>query len=232
MPIDDTDRSSEPRQTDDTEAARKARNLERRRVRRANPTDRAKAAAYAKSWRAKRREHWLEYCRSQREKKGADGRKEAAAKTKAWRDKQTPQERKETIAAIHAWRRRQPQEKQDAMRRRERALAKARRAKDLELARKKGLEKARIYGPVRRARKAIVNTFTRDDWQTLMASAKRCHWCKKRFSKNNRPTHDHVIPLSRGGGNTLENSVCACLVCNTRKGNRLVNPVTGQGILL
>lgn len=33
-------------------------------------------------------------------------------------------------------------------------------------------------------------------------------------------TIDHIIPRSRGGRNTWGNTVCACPVCNQKKGNR------------
>jgi 5-methylcytosine-specific restriction endonuclease McrA len=33
-------------------------------------------------------------------------------------------------------------------------------------------------------------------------------------------TVDHVLPRSRGGGNTWENTVAACVTCNGRKGDR------------
>jgi 5-methylcytosine-specific restriction endonuclease McrA len=33
-------------------------------------------------------------------------------------------------------------------------------------------------------------------------------------------TIDHIIPKSRGGPNTWENLICACVKCNVRKGNR------------
>jgi 5-methylcytosine-specific restriction endonuclease McrA len=33
-------------------------------------------------------------------------------------------------------------------------------------------------------------------------------------------TIDHLIPKSRGGGNTWGNTACACLACNHRKANR------------
>ena len=36
----------------------------------------------------------------------------------------------------------------------------------------------------------------------------------------NQLSLDHVIPRSRGGGTTWENTVCCCLSCNTRKGSR------------
>ncbi len=85
----------------------------------------------------------------------------------------------------------------------------------------------------RRSRKnAGLNTFTADDWDALRRSSSACHWCKRKFTHKRRATHDHVVPLAKGGANTLENSCCACSECNTRKGDRLINPVTGQGILL
>ncbi|MBX3438013.1 MAG: HNH endonuclease [Planctomycetaceae bacterium] len=46
-----------------------------------------------------------------------------------------------------------------------------------------------------------------------------CQYCDGRF-----PRHllslDHVVPRSRGGGDSWENVVCACLACNVRKGGR------------
>ena len=36
-------------------------------------------------------------------------------------------------------------------------------------------------------------------------------------------TIDHVIPLSRGGNNSWENCVLACVKCNAKKGSRLIN---------
>lgn len=34
-------------------------------------------------------------------------------------------------------------------------------------------------------------------------------------------TIDHLIPRSRGGGNSWSNTACACPVCNQRKGDRM-----------
>jgi 5-methylcytosine-specific restriction endonuclease McrA len=94
-------------------------------------------------------------------------------------------------------------------------------------------EKRNIAHNRRRARiKASANTFTISDWRTLITRSKTCHWCKKPWNKSRRPTHDHVIPIAKGGPNTLENSVAACKSCNSKKRSQLINPITGQSILL
>ena len=48
--------------------------------------------------------------------------------------------------------------------------------------------------------------FERDGWQ--------CVYCGMR---SGTLTCDHVIPVSRGGGSTLDNLVTACLACNLEK---------------
>ncbi len=53
------------------------------------------------------------------------------------------------------------------------------------------------------------NVLERDD-QT-------CQYCSYR---GDGLTLDHVVPRSRGGGDTWENLVAACVRCNVRKGNR------------
>ncbi|NOT08110.1 MAG: HNH endonuclease [Gemmatimonadales bacterium] len=70
----------------------------------------------------------------------------------------------------------------------------------------------------RKFRRQVTNTFlfARDDY--------RCQYCH-RTQAQLRPreclTRDHLLPISRGGGNEWTNCVTACSSCNTRKGNRL-----------
>ena len=45
----------------------------------------------------------------------------------------------------------------------------------------------------------------------------RCQYCG---AKGKPLTVDHVIPRERGGPDTWENLVAACVACNTKKGNR------------
>jgi 5-methylcytosine-specific restriction endonuclease McrA len=51
----------------------------------------------------------------------------------------------------------------------------------------------------------------------LKRDHKTCQYCGKTVGSM---TVDHVIPRSLGGGDTWQNLVCACSVCNTKKGDR------------
>jgi len=60
------------------------------------------------------------------------------------------------------------------------------------------------------------NLFIRDEF--------KCQYCGDRFNYGDL-TIDHVIPKSRGGKLSWENSVAACMPCNVAKGKRIVNPM-------
>lgn len=55
------------------------------------------------------------------------------------------------------------------------------------------------------------NVFLRDEFC--------CQYCGERFSTS-KLSLDHVVPRSRGGIESWENIVCACVRCNVRKGGR------------
>jgi 5-methylcytosine-specific restriction endonuclease McrA len=74
----------------------------------------------------------------------------------------------------------------------------------------------------RKFRRQVTNTFlfARDGY--------RCQYCgRHRGELRGREflTRDHVVPISRGGGNDWGNVVAACSPCNNRKGNRLPREV-------
>ena len=46
-----------------------------------------------------------------------------------------------------------------------------------------------------------------------------CLYCGQQYPRGDL-TRDHVIPLSKGGRDSWENVVSACLACNVRKGSR------------
>jgi len=50
----------------------------------------------------------------------------------------------------------------------------------------------------------------------LRRDLNRCQYC----GSADKLTLDHVLPRSRGGRDTWENLVTACMSCNNRKGNR------------
>ncbi|MDE2996471.1 MAG: HNH endonuclease [Bacteroidota bacterium] len=50
----------------------------------------------------------------------------------------------------------------------------------------------------------------------LRRDRQRCQYC----GSKDRLTIDHVMPKSRGGKDTWDNLVAACVPCNNRKGNR------------
>jgi 5-methylcytosine-specific restriction endonuclease McrA len=70
----------------------------------------------------------------------------------------------------------------------------------------------------RRFRRQVTNTFlfARDDYACQYCGRHRSQLRGRQFL-----TRDHVVPISRGGGNTWENVVTSCSPCNNRKGDRL-----------
>ncbi len=70
----------------------------------------------------------------------------------------------------------------------------------------------------RRFRRQVTNTFlfARDHYSCQYCGRHRSELRGRQFL-----TRDHIVPLSRGGGNTWDNVVTSCSPCNNRKGNRL-----------
>jgi hypothetical protein len=67
-------------------------------------------------------------------------------------------------------------------------------------------------------------------WKDQGIDPKRCTYCDDWHTKwpNNWKTSigDHVIPVSRGGSNTLDNLMPACSTCNSKKGPKLLSEWT------
>jgi 5-methylcytosine-specific restriction endonuclease McrA len=57
-----------------------------------------------------------------------------------------------------------------------------------------------------------------------------CRVCGKELTKDT-VTIDHIVPVSRGGTNDIENLQPMCHSCNSRKGNRPMNYVIGSAFL-
>jgi 5-methylcytosine-specific restriction endonuclease McrA len=67
---------------------------------------------------------------------------------------------------------------------------------------------------------AVVNTLTKEEAKlAIEVSMGLCAYCLKQYDK---PTIEHVIPISKGGDNSADNIVIACQSCNSREGNRRI----------
>jgi hypothetical protein len=75
--------------------------------------------------------------------------------------------------------------------------------------------------------------------EILAIQENRCIYCNVNFTKEVRPTKDHLLPVSVGGTNWALNIVLACKSCNSRRGDipfrtycRLLSRTQNQRILI
>ena len=68
------------------------------------------------------------------------------------------------------------------------------------------------------SRKAVLQ---RDRFTCAYCGIRPGHKQRGQILAKNSFTVDHILPVSRGGKNTWGNTVCACPVCNQRKGTRM-----------
>lgn len=87
---------------------------------------------------------------------------------------------------------------------------------------KRNLQKCLVHTHRRRARKLNApGTHTAADVQSLYAAQEgRCAYCGVEVGQNYDV--DHIVPLSRGGGNGPDNLAIACPSCNRSKGSKLL----------
>lgn len=83
----------------------------------------------------------------------------------------------------------------------------------------------RINKQRRRARLAAVeSTLTMQEWQAILKEQNhRCAACQRHFNIFLRPTLDHIVPVSKGGGTTKENTQALCASCNSRKRTKIID---------
>jgi 5-methylcytosine-specific restriction endonuclease McrA len=62
---------------------------------------------------------------------------------------------------------------------------------------------------------------------TRTAPNVRCYWCGARTGPKQRHT-DHIVPLSRGGADAVENLCVSCVGCNLRKNDKMPEVFAGQ----
>lgn len=77
-----------------------------------------------------------------------------------------------------------------------------------------------IVSRSRRRYREATGTISERDWQRLINRyGNCCAYCGERCEK---VTLDHVVPLSRGGNNTIGNALPACQSCNSSKHSKLL----------
>lgn len=81
-------------------------------------------------------------------------------------------------------------------------------------------EKRALSDRVKRQRKRAAGTLSAADWRAVLERyGSACLAC----GSDDPPTIDHVIPLSKGGTNTVDNVQPLCNPCNMRKGRKTVD---------
>lgn len=93
-------------------------------------------------------------------------------------------------------------------------------------------KESRDYGAVRPIQRAVKNahrtakrlgvlsTLTEDEWRLVVYTLNQtCTYCGKKMDILSL-TMDHVVPMSKGGTNTVDNVTVACLSCNVIKSDR------------
>ncbi len=73
----------------------------------------------------------------------------------------------------------------------------------------------------RHERQAAVSTGDKVDLLAMYESDNmKCHYCGISLTHGHEtymPTHDHIVPISKGGSHTLSNLVTSCRACNCAK---------------
>ncbi len=86
-----------------------------------------------------------------------------------------------------------------------------------------------VFAQRRRARlSAADGSYTLAEWQALLQLYDRCPRCLRRWSEIPPPvrggaiiTADHMVPIARGGSNTIQNIQPLCFSCNSKKGAKI-----------
>ena len=85
-----------------------------------------------------------------------------------------------------------------------------------------------VFAHRRRARLlAVGGTFSTSAWLELLSRYPACPRCERRWEEIPLPkgrrsavSRDHIVAISKGGPNTIENIQPLCYSCNSRKGSR------------
>lgn len=217
-----------PRESPAQHRRERLRAAGRARMRRLRETDPEKVREYQRQWREDNREHTREYKRQWRLENPDKVR--AESRTELARERQRRAREKEKADPVLRERRRAygrafaRTEKGKALRAKQTGTPKAKARRQRWIARG-GLEKWKKSPSgaeaIRRGRhkrlaasRGVVSMLTLREWDLLLlAYGNKCAYC----DRCGEMTRDHVMPITKAGGDVIDNVVPACRPCNSRK---------------